>query len=93
MLTITENAQAVVQGLTDDSQLPDGAGVRIAFAEGAANQLELSVVPDRQPTDVVVEAGEATVFLAEDAAPALDGQTLDAAQTEQGVGFTITPQG
>lgn len=93
MLTITENAQAVVQGLTSDSQLPEGSGVRIAFAPGTENQLELTVVPDGQPTDVVVEAGEATVFLSEDAAAALDNQTLDAAQTEQGVGFTLAPQG
>lgn len=31
--------------------------------------------------------------LSEDASPALEGQTLDAQQTEEGVGFTLQPNG
>lgn len=90
MLTVTENAQAVVKGLTDSEELPDTAGLRLAMADDAT-QLQVSVVPEPQPTDVVVEAGDGKVYLAEDAATVLEGQTLDAAPTEEGVGFTLSP--
>ncbi|NLG23028.1 MAG: Fe-S cluster assembly protein HesB [Actinomycetales bacterium] len=91
MLTVSENAQAVVKGLTDAEELPDTAGIRLALGPDQG-RLEVSVVPQPQPTDVSVEAGEGHVYLAEDAAPMLEDQTLDAAQTEEGVGFTLTPQ-
>ncbi|GAA1161510.1 iron-sulfur cluster biosynthesis family protein [Ornithinicoccus hortensis] len=90
MLTVTENAQAVVKGLTDSDELPDTAGLRLAVA-GDETQLAVSVVPEPEPTDVVVDAGEGKVYLAEDAATLLDGQTLDATPTEEGVGFTLSP--
>lgn len=90
MLTVTENAQAVVQGLTSSDELPEAAGVRIALAADQA-QLEVTVVPEPLPTDVHVDAGEGHVYVAEDTAPALEGQVLDAAQTDEGVGFTLAP--
>ncbi|GAA6524512.1 iron-sulfur cluster biosynthesis family protein [Intrasporangium sp. DVR] len=89
MLTVSENAQAVVQGLTQSSPQPT-AGLRIASEDG---QFAVSVVPEPEPTDVVVAAGDANVYVAEDAAPALDGQTLDAAETPGGIGFTLGQQG
>jgi Fe-S cluster assembly iron-binding protein IscA len=46
-----------------------------------------------EPNDQVVESGEAKVYVAEDTSPALEGQTLDAQQTEEGVGFTLQPNG
>lgn len=91
MLTVSENAQAVVKGLTESEELPDTAGLRLAVGPDQA-QLEVSVVREPQATDVSVEAGEGNVYLAEDAAVLLEGQTLDAAQTDEGVGFTLTPQ-
>ena len=91
MLTVSENAQAVVKGLTDSEDLPGTAGLRLALGADQG-QLEVSVVPEPQPTDVSVEAGAGNVYLAEEAAPLLEGQTLDAAQTQEGVGFTLAPQ-
>ncbi len=85
MLTLTENAQAVVRGLTQDVEQPT-AGLRIASEQ---DQLAVSVVTQPQPTDVVVDAGDARVYIARDTAPVLDNQTLDAAQTPDGVGFTL----
>ena len=85
MLTLTENAQAAVRGLTEDVEQPS-AGLRIASDQ---DQLAVSVVTQPQPTDVVVDAGEARVYIAQDTAPVLEDQTLDAAQTPEGVGFTL----
>lgn len=92
MLTVSENAQAVVKGLTEGEELPDTAGLRLAVGADQA-QLEVTVVREPQPTDVAAEAGEGNVYLAADAAQLLEGQTLDATQTAEGVGFTLTPQG
>lgn len=91
MLTLSENAQAAVQGLTASEELPETAGLRLAVGADQT-QLEISVVREPQANDVAVEAGDGNVYLAEDAAPLLENQTLDAAQTDEGVGFTLTPQ-
>lgn len=85
MLTLTEHAQAAVKGLTEDVEQPT-AGLRIASEQ---DQLAVSVVTQPRPTDVVVDAGDARVYIAQDTAPVLDDQTLDAAQTPEGVGFTL----
>lgn len=90
-LVLTENAQAAVKGLTVQAGLPDGGGVRIALAP-EQNQLELSLVPGPEAGDEVVEADEAKVFVSEETSPLLDGQTLDAGQTPEGVGFSLHPQ-
>lgn len=91
MLTVSENAQAAVKGLTNSEELPSTAGLRLAVGADES-QLEVSVVPEPQPSDVAADAGEGNVYLAEEAAVLLEGQTLDATQTEEGVGFTLTPQ-
>lgn len=91
MLTVSENAQAVVKDLTNSEQLPPTAGVRLAVGPDQS-QLEVSVVREPQASDVSAEAGEGNVYLAQDAAPLLEGQVLDATQSEEGVGFTLTPQ-
>jgi iron-sulfur cluster assembly protein len=91
MLTVTENAQAVVKGLTTDQGLPETAGLRLALAEDQA-QLEVALVPQPEPSDQVVADSEAPVYVAEDTVPALADQTLDASQTAEGIGFTLQPQ-
>lgn len=91
MLTLSENAQAAVKGLTTSEELPETAGLRLAVGPDQT-QLEVSVVREPQDNDVAVEAGEGNVYVAQDAAPLLENQTLDAAQTDEGVGFTLTPQ-
>ena len=85
MLSVTENAQAAVKGLTANAPQPT-AGLRIAADQ---DQLAVTVVAQPQPDDVVVDAGEAHVYVAADTAPVLDNQTLDAQETLQGVGFTL----
>ncbi|MFN2319691.1 MAG: Fe-S cluster assembly protein HesB [Dermatophilaceae bacterium] len=93
MLTVTDNAQSLVKGLTENADLPETGGVRLAMAPDQA-QLTVSLVTEPEDTDQVVDSGEARIYVAEDAAEALDGHALDATQTPDGVGFTLqTPQG
>lgn len=92
MLTVTENAQAVVKGLTSEEGMPETAGLRLSLAPDQT-QLQVAVVPQAEPNDESVGTAEAPVYLAEDTVPVLADQTLDAAQTpEGGVGFTLQPQ-
>lgn len=90
MLNVTENAQTLVSGLATEAGVADNGGLRIAMTEDQT-QLQVSVVEEPEATDTVVPAGDSKVFVAEDTAPALDTQTLDATQTEEGVGFTLQP--
>lgn len=90
MLNVTENAQAVVKGLTTDAGLPDTGGLRIGMTADQS-QLEVRLVPEPQPTDQVVATEDAHVYVAEETSQVLDGQTLDASQNEQGIGFTLEP--
>lgn len=88
MLTVTENAQTLVKGLTENADLPETGGVRLAMADDQA-QLTVSLVTAPEETDQLAEGGDARVYVAEDAAEALDGHALDATQTPEGVGFTL----
>lgn len=91
MLTLTENASAVVKQIVDNSG--DDAGLRISQDAPEADQLR--VVPTATPEagDQVVESGGARVFLEETAAQTLDAQVLDAQVDENGgVQFSIAPQ-
>lgn len=92
MLTLTDNAHALVKDLTVGQELPETAGLRLAMAPGQA-ALEVTVVPEPQPNDQAVGGGEVPVYVSEEAAPLLDDKTLDAAQTPEGIGFTLQPQG
>ncbi|GGK77154.1 adhesin [Ornithinimicrobium pekingense] len=91
MLTVTENAQAVVKGLTSEQGMPETAGLRLSLAPDQS-QLQVAIVPQPEPTDQAVGDTEAPVYLAEDTVPTLQDQTLDAAQTPEGIGFTLQPQ-
>ena len=81
MLMLTENATRVIGALSDNPELPDGAGLRIVSApEG------LSVAPVAGPdeTDQVVEEANARVFLEPSAAIVLDDKILDAQVDDDG---------
>jgi iron-sulfur cluster assembly protein len=81
MLMLTENATRVIGALSDNPDLPDGAGLRIVTApEG------LSVSPASGPdvADQVVEEANARVFLEPDAAIVLDDKVLDAHVDDDG---------
>jgi iron-sulfur cluster assembly protein len=86
MLTLTDQAQQAVRGLTEDPQAPDGAGMRIAAGEQG---LELSLVEAPIPGDDVIDADGARVFVEAQTAPMLAEQTLDAQVQEGQVAFFL----
>ena len=95
MLTLTENAQLAIRSLAESTDVPTGAGVRIATTEGndgAGPQLELAVVPEPAPGDQVVDEGGARVYLDSAASLMLDTETLDAQidPAAQEVNFFVT---
>jgi Fe-S cluster assembly iron-binding protein IscA len=86
MLTLTDQAQQAVRGLTQDPQAPEGAGMRIATGEQG---LELSLVEAPVAGDDVIDADGARVFVEQQTAPMLSEQTLDAQVREGQVSFFL----
>jgi iron-sulfur cluster assembly protein len=82
MLTLTENAVAVIRDITGQREVPTGAGLRIA--PDVSGSLNLSVSPEPQPGDEVVDEGGARLFLDQEAAPMLADKALDVSVDGQG---------
>lgn len=93
MLTVTDNARNAVEDLAQQAGVPAEGGLRIAQSDGQPGNFQLALVPAPQPDDQVVDHSGAThVFVDSEAAPALDGLTLDTDPAAQGPGFVLTPQ-
>jgi iron-sulfur cluster assembly protein len=89
MLTVTDNAVAAIISITDQDAVPDGAGLRLA-SDVDAGSLALSLAPEPEDGDVVVDASGARVFLDPPAAELLDDKALDARVDAEGnVQFTV----
>jgi iron-sulfur cluster assembly protein len=94
MLSLTENASAIVNQITTQSGLGDTGGLRITAIDAPEPELELSAAPQAEPGDQVVEQSGATVFLDEAAAMLLDDKVLDASVDESGrAAFALMLQG
>lgn len=93
MLTLTDTASTVVKTILDQTPTTDTGGLRIQGSAEPDGRFEVSVVPQPEVTDAVVEHDGARVFLEPTAAVALDDKTLDAQVDEGGaVRFAITNQ-
>jgi Fe-S cluster assembly iron-binding protein IscA len=94
MLTLTENATAIVNEITAQPGLADSAGLRITTTESPEPAFEISAAEQAEPGDQVVEQGGATVYLDQTAATMLDDKVLDAAVDPTGkVEFALALQG
>jgi iron-sulfur cluster assembly protein len=82
MLTMTENAAAVIRDITGQDQVQTNAGLRIAQDVAGSLNLSLSAAP--QPGDEVVDESGARVFLDQEAAPMLADKALDVSVDDQG---------
>ena len=94
MLTLTENASAIVNQITSQTGLGETAGLRITADDAPEPSFELSAAEQAEPGDQVVEHAGATVYLDQPAAGLLDDKVLDAAVDESGrAAFAVTQQG
>jgi Fe-S cluster assembly iron-binding protein IscA len=92
MLTVTDNAVAAIRSLTDQPEVPDGTGLRIA-TDPTAGSLQLSLAPEPHEGDQVVDSSGARLFLDTDAALLLNDKALDASVDDQGtVQFALAEQ-
>lgn len=90
MLTLTENAGAVVSDLVSRSSDTDTAGLRIQQGD---NRFDIAIAEAPAPSEVVVERGGARVFMDAPVAQVLDEMTLDAIVTPEGdIRFDLAPQ-
>lgn len=96
MLTLTDNATAIVTTLVSRQTDAPDAGLRIhsapAAEPGGNASLAVLVAADPEPQDQVVEVSGTRLFLDEAAAVALDDKILDAGVDEAGsVSFAVLP--
>lgn len=97
MLTLTDNATALVTTLVRRRTDTEGAGLRIHTAEtpGQTGEARLAadVVVSPEPDDQILDLPGAPVFLEGEAASVLDDKVLDANVNEEGaVSFSLLPQ-
>lgn len=91
MLTLTETAKAAISGITAQAGLPQNGGIRIALADGN-DEIELSLAPQPEAGDEVIDDDGARVFVQSAASPVLAEHTLDAEESPEGVGFALLKQ-
>ena len=90
MLTLTENATTVVSGLVARATEADTAGLRI---QPGPDRFDLAVAEAPTPDEVVVEKGDARVFMEQPIAEVLDTMVLDAhIDGNGGISFGLAPQ-
>ncbi|MEU8260507.1 adhesin [Micromonospora sp. NPDC048999] len=90
MLTMTDNAVLVIRDLTEQQDVAEAGGLRIA-ADADAGSLSIELVPQPVQGDQVVDNQGARIFLDADAAQLLNDTSVDAAVDEEGIvqfGFT-----
>jgi Fe-S cluster assembly iron-binding protein IscA len=94
MLTLTENAAAIVNEITTQPGLSEEAGLRITSAPTPEPSFEVTAAAQGEPGDQIVEQGGATVYLDPTSAELLDDKVLDAAVDPAGkVEFALALQG
>jgi len=94
MLTLTENATAIVNEITTQPGLSEDAGLRITSAPTPEPSFEVTAAAQGEPGDQVVEQGGATVYLDPTSAELLDDKVLDAAVDQAGkVEFALALKG
>jgi hypothetical protein len=98
MLALTPKAASAIDGILDNPEFPDEAGMRITTEiatpeEGAPPQTELrlAVVDQPETSDQVLE--DAPVFLEPEAATLLDDKVLDAEVAGDQVRFNLKQEG
>lgn len=89
MLTITPQALAVVQRVTDHPRLEPASGLRIARREDASAPLEVRAVSHPQPGDSVVERLGGRLYLGSGTKPRIEDRELDVVDQHGRVQFIL----
>jgi Fe-S cluster assembly iron-binding protein IscA len=95
MLTLTPAASEAVNSLMEVTEMPAGAGIRIApvgVSEGHA-ELSIGLAEAPEAADDVVEHEGARVFVEPDVSPLLDDMLLDAWVDDGRVTFAVREPG
>lgn len=93
MLTLTDSASTVVKSIIEGTPDVSEAALRISAPEPGASDLSLAVATQPEPTDTVIEAAGAKVFVEQNAALVLDDKVLDATIEDDGsVRFSLEVQ-
>ncbi|WP_131736429.1 Fe-S cluster assembly protein HesB [Actinomadura roseirufa] len=93
MLTLTRDAVQVIRTVTGNPELPKDTGLRIQAGVDGSNALRLSVAPQPEAGDQVVEEEGAKVYLEPPVDDLLEHKILDAQVDSTGdVAFTITDE-
>jgi iron-sulfur cluster assembly protein len=93
VLTITTDAATAIKGIVDTADV-DGGGLRI-YAEpqnDSQTSLEIALAPEPGPSDQVIDAEGATIYLEQNAAGLLDDKQLDADVEGDQIRFSVTEQ-
>ena len=77
MLTISDEAAALIRRLIEESDLPDSAGLRLG-TDDDLHSLAMQLVPEPGPHDVVLAKDGASLFVSPMASVRVGGQTLRA---------------
>ena len=95
MLEISPIAAEAIRAIAQNAALPEDAGLRIALGpevdEGQLLSVDITAAPHED--DQVVDAQGAHVFVEPNASPMVDDMVLDATMEDDGVRFTLVPQG
>ncbi len=83
MLTITNQALAVVRTITAHPQLDESSGLRIA-QQRDTGLLGVGAVERPQPGDIVIERSGGRVYVGQNAVRRLRGRTLDVRKDSHG---------
>jgi iron-sulfur cluster assembly protein len=93
MLTLTENATMIVKSIADQPDSPETTALRIASEGTQEASFAVSMAPQPEPDDQVVEQNGAVIYLEPTAASQLDDKVLDAGVDEAGnVQFSLAQQ-
>jgi iron-sulfur cluster assembly protein len=97
LLTVTQTAAETLDNIVASAQhqVPEAAGVRIVpgdVAPDGSTTFGLLLAESPEPSDQVVETGQAPVFVDPDAADLLDDKVLDAQVMGDRVAFVLGTQ-
>ena len=93
MLTITTDAATAIKGIVETADV-DGGGLRI-YAEpqnDSQTSLEIALAPEPGPSDQIIDAEGATIYLERNAADFLDDKQLDADVQGDQIRFSVIDQ-